>query len=126
MTESSVPDECSLPDQMLGNPICARETEIDIKSGNVVVGILIDYDEVVNMEDLTGLSGEIKFANQFEAVPIENPGPIKSQHSRPNRSQNSKRTTSLLEKFGDPDYIADSEAWDTSANTEHNSRNKEL
>jgi len=124
--QSSVPYECSLPDQMLGNPICVRETEIGIKSGDVLVDILIDYDEVVNMEDLTGLSGEIKFADQFETVPIENPGPIKSQHSRPNPSKSSKRTASLLEKFGDPDYIPDSETWDTSANTEHNIRNKEL
>jgi len=31
------------------------------------------------MEDLTGLSDDIKFADQFETVPIEKPGPIKSQ-----------------------------------------------
>ena len=126
MKESSVPYECSLPDQMLGNPKCVRETEIGIKSGDVLVDIPIDYDEVVNMEDITGLSGEIKFADQFETVPIEKPGPIKSQHTRSNPSKSTKRIASLLEKFGDPEHIPDTETWDTSANTEHNIRNKEL
>ena len=79
MKESSVPYEYSLPDQMLGNPICVRETEIGIKLGDIIVDIIIDYDEIVNMEDLTGLSDDIKFADQFETVPIEKPGPIKSQ-----------------------------------------------
>lgn len=108
------------------NPICVRETEIGIKSGDVIINIIIDYDEVVNMKDPTGLSGEIKFADQFETVPIENPGPIKSKHRRPNLSKSSKRTASLLEKFADTDYILDSEKWDTSANTENNIRNEEL
>lgn len=123
MKKSSVPYECSLPDQMLGNPIYVRETEIGSKSGDVLVDILIDYDEVVNMEDLTGLSGEIKFANQFEIVPIENPGLIRSKQNKVKNHK--KRTVNLLEKFGDPDYIPDSETWDTSANTEHNIRTKE-
>ena len=126
MKESSVPYECSLPDQMLGNPRCVQETKIDIKSANVIVDTIIDYDEVVNMEDITGLKGEIKFSDQFETVPIKNPGPIKSEHSRPNLRKNRKRTANLLTKFGDPDYVPDSETWDTSANTEHNIRNKEL
>ena len=126
MQKSSVPYECSLPDQMIGNPICVREAEIDIKSGNVVVDMLIDYDEVVNMEDVTGLNGDIQFADQFETLPIENPGPKKSQHSRINPNKNRKITTSLLEEFDDPDHIPDSETWDISANTKHNNRNKEL
>lgn len=124
MRKSSVPYECSLPDQMIGNQICIREAEIDIKSADVVVDMLIDYDEVVNMEDVTGLSGEIKFSDQFETLPIENPGPKKSQHSRINPNKSRKRTTNLLEKFGDPDHIPDSETWDISRNTEHNNRNK--
>ena len=74
---------------MLGNPIYVRETEIGIKSRDVLVDIRIDYEEVGNMEDITGLSGEIKFADQFETVPIENPGPIKSEHSRPNPNKSS-------------------------------------
>ena len=123
MKEFSVPYECSLPDQILGNPTCAHQTKIGIKSGDVIIDIPIDYDEIVNMEDITGLSGEIKFADQFETVPIENPGPIKSQHTRSNPRKSTKRTSSLLEKFGDPDYIPDSETWDTSASSQHNKLN---
>ena len=96
--------EYSLPSQRLGNPICVRKTGIDkisesVKSGDVIVDVLIDYDEVVNMENLTGLSDEIKFADQFETVPIENPGPIKFEHSRPKRGKKLTKTPSLLEKF---------------------------
>nr|YP_009029039.1 hypothetical protein [Cylindrotheca closterium]AGH28578.1 hypothetical protein [Cylindrotheca closterium] len=126
MRKSSVPYECSLPDQRIGNPICVREAEINIKSRDVVVDMLIDYDEVVNMEDVTGLSGEIKFSDQFETLTIENPGPKNSQHSRINPNKSRKRITNLLEKFGDPDHIPDSETWDTSANSEQHIRNKEL
>lgn len=41
---------------------------------------IIDYDQIVNMEDVTSLSDDIRFADQFEIVPIENPGLIKSEH----------------------------------------------
>jgi len=122
MEKSSVPYECSLPDQRLGNPTCVRKTKVSETgtSGNVVVDILIDYDDVVNMEDVTGLNGDIKFADQFETIPIQKPGPIKAEHSRPNPGKKLTRTASLLEKFGDPEHIPDTETWDTSINTEHN------
>lgn len=117
MEKSSVPYECSLPDQMLGNPTCIRKTEINkisksIKSGEVTVDTLIDYDEFVNMEDVTGLSDALKFNDQFETVPFENPGPIKSEHSRPNLRKNLRRTADLLEKYEDPKNVSDTETWD--------------
>ena len=73
--------------QMLGNLKCIRESQIakiGAKSENVVLDTIIDYDEVLNMEDIIGLSGEIKFVDQFDAVPIETPGPIKFTFNRPN------------------------------------------
>jgi len=108
---------------MLGNQKCVPKTVVnDVKSGNVVVDILIDYNEVVNMEDITGLSGDIKFVDQFESVPIQRLGPIKSEHSRTNPGKKLTRTVNFLEKFGDPENIQDTETWGTSANTKHNIR----
>lgn len=123
MERASVPYQCSLPDQMLGNKKCVPKTVVnDVKSGDIVVDMLLDYNEVVNMEDITGLSGEIEFVDQFEIVPIQRPGPIKSKHSRPSRSKKLTRTVNLLEKFGDPENIQDTETWDTSANIKQNIR----
>lgn len=73
--------------QMLDNLKCTCESQIakiGAKSGNVVLDTIIDYDEVLNMEDIIGLSGEIKFVDQFDAVIIEPLGPIKSTFNRPN------------------------------------------
>ena len=125
MKRASVPYQCSLPDQMLGNPECVPKIVVDdFKSANVVVDTITDYNEVVNMEDITGLSGEIKFVDQFETLPIQRPGPIKSEHSRTNtnRGKRIKRTVNLLEKFDDPENIQDIETWDTLANTKHDIR----
>lgn len=121
--------ECSLPDQRIGNPKCARHNIIiDIvnndESVDVILDKIIDYDQVVNMEDITGLRGDIKFADQFETVPLEKPGPIKSQHSRPNLRKNLRRTANLLDKYGDPENVPDTQTWDTSPNTKHNIRNQ--
>jgi len=121
--------ECSLPDQRIGNPTCARHNLIiDIVNNDgsvdVILDKIIDYDQVVNMEDVTGLHGDIKFADQFEMVPLEKPGPIKSQHSRPNLRKNSKRTANLLDKYGDLENVPDTQTWDTSPNTKHNIRNQ--
>ena len=126
MQQSSVPYERSLPDQILGNSRCISEIEINIKSGNGVVDMLIEYDEGVNLEDITNLRGDLKFSDQFEIAPIEKRGLKKSKYSRINLSKNKKRTINLLEKFGDSDCILDSETWHISVDTEHNNRNKEL
>ena len=98
--------ECSLPDQRIGNPTCARH--------NIIMDI-INNDESVY---------DIKFADQFETVPLEKPGPIKSEHSRPNLRKNLIRTANLLDKYGDPQNVPDTETWDTSPNTKHNIRNQ--
>jgi len=121
--------ECSLPDQRIGNPTCVRHnTIIDIinndESVDVTLDKIIEYDQVVNMEDVTGLSGDIKFADQFETVSLEKPGPIKSEHSRPNLRKKLRRTANLLDKYGDPENVPDTETWDTSPNTKHNIRNQ--
>jgi len=123
MKRAEVPYECSLPDQILGNQKCVPEIVLnDVKSANVVVDTLIDYNEVVNMEDITRLSGDIKFADQFETLPIQKPGPIKSEHSRINSGKKFAKTVNFLEKFGDPENIQDIETWETSANTKHDIR----
>lgn len=121
--------ECSLPDQRIANPTCARHNIIidivnNAESVDVTLDKIIEYDQVVNMEDVTGLGGDIKFADQFEIVPLENPGPIKSEHSRPNLRKKSRRTVNLLDTYGDPENVLDTETWDTSPNTKHNIRNQ--
>lgn len=121
--------ECALPDQRIGNPTCTRHNIIiDIINNNESVDVtldkIIEYDSVVNMEDVTGLSGDIQFADQFETVPIEKLGPMKAEHSRPNLRKNLRRTTNLLDKYGDPENVPDTEKWDTSPNNKHNIRNQ--
>lgn len=64
------------------------------------------------MEDVTGLSGDIRFADQFETGSIENPDPIKSKHSRPNLSKKLRRTVDLLDKYVDPENVLNIETWD--------------
>lgn len=135
MSESSAPYtyECSLPEQRLGNPTCARENQIleiieNAESGNVVLDTVLEYDEVVNMEDVTGLSGK-EFSDQFEFLPVQKPAPIEPKSIRPNLRKPSKRTANLLDKFGDPKNIPDAETWDTiPGNPQHaiRTRNKEL
>lgn len=123
--EVTEPYHCSLPEQRIGNPICARENKIidiikNYESDGVILDKLIDYDEVVNMEIVTGLPNH-DFSDQFELVPLEKPAPIKKP-----KPKIRSRTANLLEKFGDPEHIPDTETWDTLANTKHNIRNKEL
>ena len=126
MKRAEVPYECSLLDQILGNQKCVPKIVLnDVKSANVVVDTLMDYNEVVNMEDITRLSGDITFADQFETLPIQKPGPIKFEHSRINSGNSGKKftkTVNFLEKFGDPENIQDIETWETSANTKHDIR----
>lgn len=119
--------ECSLPDQGISNPTCARHNIIidivnNAESVDRTLDKIIEYDHVVNMEDVTHL--DIKFADQFEVVPIENPGPIKSEHSRPNIRKKLRKTADLLDKYGDPENVPDTETWHTSPNTKHNIRNQ--
>ena len=121
--------ECLLPDQKIGNSTCARhDIIIDIvnnaESGDVTLDKISEYDQVVNMEDATGLNGDIRFADQFETVPIEKRGPIKSEHSRPNLRTKLRRTANLLDKYRDPENVPNAETWDTSPNTKHNIRNQ--
>ena len=123
MKRTEVPYECSLPDQILGNQKCVPKIVLnDVKSANVVVDTLIDYDEVVNMQDVTRLSGDIKFADHFETLPIQKPGSIKSEHNRINSGKKFTKTVNFLDKFGDPENIKDIETWETSANTKHDIR----
>jgi len=121
--------ECSLPDQRIGNPNCAHHNIIieiinNDESANMILDKIIEYDQVVNMEDVTGLRGDIKFADPFETVPLEKPGPIKSEHSRPNLRKKLRRTANLLDKYKDPENVPDTATWDTSSNTKHNIRNQ--
>lgn len=132
MSESSVPYECLLPDQMIHNLTCVRETKIIeiAKSGDVILDEILDYNEVVNMEDITELSGK-EFADQFELLPIEKPDPIKPNEVRPNlrKSKGGGRTANLLQKSKDSDNIPDTETWETGPEIRQEApriRNKEL
>ena len=102
--------ECSLPEQRIGNSRCTRENKIieiinNYKSDDVIIDQIIDYDEVVNMEIITGLTNP-DFSNQFELVSTRNPAPIKKLKSE---TKPRSRTVNLLDKFGDPENIPDSQ-----------------
>lgn len=74
------------------------------------------------METVTGLPNS-EFSDQFELVPLQKPASIKGNFNKP-KTKSRIKTVNLLEKFGDPEHIPDTETWDTSANTKHNIRNK--
>lgn len=95
--------ECSLPDQFLGNPKCNMQltsTQINEITTN------IDYDKVVNMEDVTGLK-KINFNDRLEVS--KDPIAAISDSSKFKRAG---KTVNFLDKFGDSGLISESDKWD--------------
>jgi hypothetical protein len=106
MPEFSTGYECSLPDQIMYNPKCSlRPSEIGDMAKNA--GVPLDYDEVVNMQDVTKLT-TVEFSDKFEISPSPKPTTnFRLQGTK--RSKNQGKTLNFLEKFGDPEFISDPE-----------------
>jgi len=97
--------ECWLPGQTYLNPDCKiKPTEIPNAVDLASHGL--EYDEVVNMKDVTGLK-LVDFSD------ISDLGQTKPTLSKRIKSQ----MVSFLQKYGDPTDINESETWDVSSIT---------
>jgi hypothetical protein len=111
MPEFSTSYECSLPVQRMLNPKCILRTSkiVDFIS-NADVDVPLNYDQVVNMQDVTKL-GSVQFSDQFEVTSSSKPvAHFNLRGSKPFR--NRAKTSKFLQNFGDTENILDSEEWD--------------
>lgn len=93
-----------LPDQNLLNPNCKVEpTEIPDAIDSVLPDV--SYQEIVNMQDTTGLDRR-EFTDKFDL------GQTKPSSCNPRKG----KRVSFLDKFGDSGPIGESEGWDTCDN----------
>jgi hypothetical protein len=114
MPKFSTGYECSLPDQIMYNPKCSlRPSEIADIAANADVPL--NYDEVVNMGDVTKLP-RVKFSDNFEILQSPEP-PTNFRLRGTKRFKNQGKTPNFLEKFGDPEFISDTEQYDITTPT---------
>jgi len=101
--------ECSLPDQMMFNPKCTlRPIEIGDIAADGDVYLPFNYDEVVNMRDVTKLP-TAKFSDKFDLPTNSEP----TTHFSLRGTKNSRnQTQNFLKKYGDPKFVSNEEQWD--------------
>jgi hypothetical protein len=112
MLKFSTGYECSLPEQIMYNPKCSlRHSEIADITANA--NIHLNYDEVVNIQNITKLT-TVEFSDKFEiSSSLKSPKPTTNFRLRgTKRFKNPGKTPNFLEKFGDPEFISDTEQWD--------------
>lgn len=98
--------ECLLPEQAYFNSNCQiKPTEIPAAVDLAPPGLV--YDEVVNMQDTTGLE-RVDFSDILDL------GQTKPSISKVRKG----KTVNFLEKFGDPADIDESDTWDASSITD--------
>ena len=107
--------ECLLADQVLTNPNC-RIKPTQIPDATLQSGI--NYDDVVNMQDLTGLTlANAKFSDITEVgktvASISSP---KASIPSPKPSPRPGKMVNFLDKFRDPSNLDESTSWDLDAN----------
>ena len=96
--------ECWLPDQHLLNPNCkVKPTEIPDAIDSALPNL--KYEEIVNMQDVTGLD-RVEFTDKFDL------GQPKPSSCNPPKG----KEVNFLDKFGDSEPIGNSEQWDTCDN----------
>jgi hypothetical protein len=101
--------ECWVPEMRLQNPTCRFSNEKIIKISN---SIGLDYQNVVNMHDVTGLN-TVEFLEKYS---------FNDRAQVPSSTEKLKPrvrgiTVNLLEKFRDPQNIPESETWDIQTNS---------
>jgi hypothetical protein len=106
MTNSVKPNrECWLPEQAVLNPNCKIKST-DIPNAIDLVSPDLEYKEVVNMQDVTGLE-RVDFSDVFDLGQAE-PSIPKSPKGK---------TVNFLDKFGDSGPIDEKDTWDISEST---------
>jgi hypothetical protein len=104
MPEFSTSYECSLPVQRMFNSKCSlRPSEIVDVISNPNVDVPLNYDQVVNMQDITKLRS-VKFSDQFEVTLSSKPIANSNLRGR-ERFRNRAKTSKFLQKFGDTGVI---------------------
>lgn len=97
--------ECSLPDQIIGNPKCSEIANISANAN-----ITLDYNEVVNMQDVTYLE-KVQFDDKYQVLGDKKSTPkFKLRGSK--RLYDKAKAVNFLDKFADPKSIPDTEPWD--------------
>jgi hypothetical protein len=76
--------------------------------------VSLNYNEVVNMQDVTKLP-KVQFSDNFEVPPSPKPTSLFRLRGTKNY-RNPGKTSNFLEKFGDPEFISDPEQWDIITN----------
>ena len=110
--------ECSLPDQIIYNPACSfcpsEIADID-GTADVVVDVPFSYDDIVNLQDVTGLETadfnyKFKVIPNVEPITNNNPElPITNTNTGlrgTKRFNNEGKTVDFLEKFKDLEFIS--------------------
>lgn len=111
LAKENSPYECLLPDQMISNPRCTlRPTEV--ASVSSTASVAFEYDDVVNMKDVTKLS-KLEFSDKYELFSGQKSEP-KSRLRGMSRLRKQGKTVNFLDKFGDPKFVPDAEKWDAS------------
>jgi hypothetical protein len=122
MPEFSRSYECLLPDQNLFNSKCSlRPSQILDVAANADVEFPLTYDQVVNMQDVTKLT-TVEFSDRFDISP--NPKLTTNFQLRGTkhfRNPGKSKTVNFLKKFGDPEFIFDTEQWEISTSTRQDS-----
>ena len=125
LSKRAIPYECLLGDQQISNQKCTFETRIfqilkNIKSGDITIDIILNYDEIVNLEDVIGLK-KYEFTDQYEVVPIKKPYLVKYKLSVSDCGKYFKITVILLEKFADFENSTNANTWKTEPENSENS-----
>jgi hypothetical protein len=108
--------ECSLPVQRVFNLKCSLgSSQIVEVTSNINIDLPLNYDQVVNMGDVTKLR-LIKFSDQFE-VTLNSKPLFHSNLRGTKRFKNRAKTSKFSEKFGDKGVILDSQEWDVTRST---------
>jgi hypothetical protein len=115
--------ECSLPEQQLYNRNCKlRVSDISAITGDSTGYPILEYNKIVNMEDVTGLP--IEFADLFEVSGSPKPETtnfnLRGTKGFKNRRSKAK-LIKFIDKFRDPDFVADFEKWDAVRDATKNS-----
>lgn len=93
--------ECLLPDQRLFNPNC-RIKPTEIPNAIDLVSHDLEYTDVVNMQDVTGLD-QVEFSDMLDV------GQAKPSIPRLRKG----KTVNFLDKFGDSEIIDEIDTWET-------------
>lgn len=97
--------ECLLPEQKFINPKCIVTTA---RIGEISDNIKLNYDDVVNMQVVTGLD-TIEFTDRYQV-----PSLTKTVQTKPRLRGTS---VNFLDKFSDPQNLLESQTWEIDTNS---------